>query len=273
MAVNKVFNATVCIIGIFILIVHSISLLIKKGKRNDEKALLVFFLFTAFHFLTYLIFTFISEVYTSNAFVTGFYTAFYIMNNIEILLFYIYMVRYIPSYNRKKLIFNVVTYSLFALFVISDILNIFTKMYFSSVNGTYTRRKYMIFAQMFQFIILVGSFLFVNLNKQLLLKEKIVFSVYCLLPFASIIVQIFFPGYAIAYAVLLITIEVLFVFLSVEKNIKLAEDEKQLKEADVKLMVSQIQPHFVYNTLSSISILITIDPEKRKSYLMILQII
>jgi LytS/YehU family sensor histidine kinase len=52
--------------------------------------------------------------------------------------------------------------------------------------------------------------------------------------------------------------------LNVEKNIKIQEAEKQLKDANVKIMVSQIQPHFIYNTLSSISTLITLDPNKAK---------
>ena len=37
--------------------------------------------------------------------------------------------------------------------------------------------------------------------------------------------------------------------------------EKELYEAEVQIMVSQIRPHFMYNTLSSIAILCKLDPE------------
>ena len=111
------------------------------------------------------------------------------------------------------------------------------------------------------------SFVATIVNKSLNVREKIAFSLYCVLPLVAIIIQNLMPGYAIAYASLLIAIEILFLFLNVEKNIKMREDEKRLKDANVKLMVSQIQPHFVYNTLSSISTLIPIDPDKAQKAL------
>lgn len=41
-----------------------------------------------------------------------------------------------------------------------------------------------------------------------------------------------------------------------------ARAEKELYEANVSIMVSQIQPHFMYNALTSIAMLCTIDPER-----------
>ena len=50
-----------------------------------------------------------------------------------------------------------------------------------------------------------------------------------------------------------------------EENIRIAGEkeraQKELYEAQVSVMVSQIQPHFMYNALSSIAMLCTIDPE------------
>ena len=50
-----------------------------------------------------------------------------------------------------------------------------------------------------------------------------------------------------------------------EENIRIAGEkeraEKELYEAQVSVMVSQIQPHFMYNALSSIAMLCTVDPE------------
>jgi sensor histidine kinase YesM len=51
-----------------------------------------------------------------------------------------------------------------------------------------------------------------------------------------------------------------------EENIRIAAEkeraEKELYEAQVSVMVSQIQPHFMYNALSSIAMMCEIDPEK-----------
>lgn len=267
MDIKAVFNATVCLLGVLILSIHIVNIILKKDRRKDENALLRFFIFTVIHLITYVTFTFIKEVYTSDVFIMTFYTVFYIFNNIEVVLFYIYLSRYINSSNKNMKIIDIVSYSLFALFVITDIINIFTHMYFSSVNGIYTRSKFMILSQGYQFIILATAFVLTVFNKNLNLREKIAFALYCVLPAISIILQNIFAGYAIAYATLIVSVEILFLFLNVEKNIKLREDEKQLKEANMKIMVSQIQPHFVYNTLSSISTLIPIDPNKAQKAL------
>ena len=45
---------------------------------------------------------------------------------------------------------------------------------------------------------------------------------------------------------------------------EIQEEEKKIKDAYINVMVSQIRPHFVYNTLSSISTLISLDPAKAK---------
>ena len=264
---KSVFNATVCLLGVLILLIHIVNLLIKKERRKDENALLDFFIFTAIHFATYFVFVLLKENYTSNTFIISFYTAFYIMNNIEVLLFYFYLTSYANIDKRAKKVFGILNLIVFSTFVITDIVNIFTHMYFTSVDGVYTRSKLMILSQGYQFIMLGISFVATIVNKSLNVREKIAFSLYCVLPLVAIIIQNLMPGYAIAYASLLIAIEILFLFLNVEKNIKMREDEKRLKDANVKLMVSQIQPHFVYNTLSSISTLIPIDPDKAQKAL------
>lgn len=267
MNTKSAFNAAVCLIGFLILFIHALNIILKKDRRKDEKTLLAFIVFTAVHFLTYYIFTVIKERYTSDAFIMSFYTVFYIMNNIELLLFYFYLTSYSNVDSKTKKITDIINYSLFAIFVISDIVNIFTRMYFTSIGGVYFRQDLMIVSQGYQFIMLAVCFILTVINKSLNFREKLAFYIYCVLPVASIIIQNNLPGYAIAYMVLLFAIEILFLFINVEKNIKLREDEKQLKEADMKIMVSQIQPHFVYNTLSSISTLIPLDPDKAQKAL------
>lgn len=267
MSPNTVFNATVCLLGVLLLSIHIVNLLLKKNRRKDENTLLNFFIFTTIHFATYLTFVLIKEVYTSDAYIMTFYTIFYIMNNVELFLFYYYMSSYAKIADKSKRIADIVNIVLFSLFVISDIVNLFTHMYFTAENGIYIRAKTMIISQGYQFIMLAVSFVLVMINKNLVIREKVAFSLYCILPAISIILQNIFKGYAIAYLTLFVAIEILFLFLNVEKNIKLEEEEKRLKDLNVKIMVSQIQPHFTYNTLSSISTLITIDPNKAQKAL------
>lgn len=264
-----VFNATLCLIGVILLLIHVANIALKKERRKDENSLLSFFIFTAIHFLTYFIFVMLkaSQQTVSDNFIISFYTVFYIMNNAEALLFYIYVIQYIDFPDKPKRIISIICFALFALFVASDIVNIFARFYFTSVDGVYTRSQLMILSQGYQFIILLTVFILALVNKKLSIHEKIAFMAYCIIPLIAVILQNRFAGYAIAYLALLFAIEILFLFLNVERNIKLREEERKLKDAEIKIMMSQIQPHFIYNTLSSISTLIQINPDEAQKAL------
>ena len=266
MANNSIFNSTVCIMGILILLIHIVNIL-TNDKRKDNRCLLDFFIFTVVHFAAYQSFTVIKTGYTSSAFVIGFYTAFYIMNNLEVFLLFRYMMSYVEPKEKMKKALTSVNVSLFAVFAALDIINIFTGMFFSAPNGVYTRGDYMIVSQGYQFIMLTIVFIVTTTDKKLDSREKIAFGLYCVLPFAAIILQNIFKGYAIAYASIIIAIEILFLFINAQKSIELANEEKKNKEAQIKIMLSQIKPHFIYNSLSSISTLISIDPEKASAAL------
>ena len=264
---NAIFNATVCVIGISILLIHVVNLLIKRDRRKDENRLLIFLVFTAFHFLLYLSFTFIKLIYTSNPFIIAFYTTFYIFNNIEVLLLFLYMLSYVSFKDKNRKILSVLNIALFSLFVLLDLINIFTGVFFTASDGVYLRSNLMILAQGYEFIIFIIVIFVTALNPFLGKGEKISFAFYCILPYFAIVLQTIFKGYAIGYLSIIIAIEILFFFLNVKKNIQLLEEQEKNKDAQIRVMMSQIQPHFVYNSLSSISTLITMDPIKAQGAL------
>ena len=267
MANNVVFNTTVCIMGILILSVHLVNLIIKKNKRKDEITLFVFILFTIIHFFVYFLFTIIKTRYTSNSFIMSFYTTFYIFNNVQIFILFMYVLNYVSLVKNKRNILHIINISIFALYILLDIINIFTGIFFEASNGEYVRSKTMIFSQGYQFVMFVVVFLVAALNKKLVIREKISFSIYCCIPLISIFLQYIFKGYAIAYASIIISDEILFFFVNVQRGIQLIREQEKVKDAEIKLMISQIQPHFIYNSLSSISTLIDIDPKKAQTTL------
>ena len=267
MTINSIFNATVCIMGIAILSIHAINSLFKKNKREDEKRLLIFLVFTIFHFITYLSFTFIKTKFTNDLLIMSFYTTFYMFNNIEMFLLFFYMLSYVVMNYKIKKILYIVNVVVFLIFILLDLLNVFTHMFFTSEAGEYVRAKTMIISQGYQFMILIIVFIVALINKKLILREKVAFFLYCALPCVAIVLQNIFKGYAIAYASIIVAIEILFFFVNVSKNITIAEQEEKNKEAQIKVMMSQIQPHFIYNALSSISTLIPIDPDKAQKTL------
>ena len=267
MSENVVFNITVCIIGILILAIHCVNILLKKKRRNDETALLQFVLFTAVHFAIYLTFSLIKLHYTGDAFILGFYTAFYIMNNLEAFFLFRYACKYMKIEGKKAKALSAFSLVLLSVFVALDILNIFTGMFFTASGGAYHRSKMMILSQGYHFLMLAAVFLVAVTDKKLTAREKTAFGIYCFLPLIAILLQDHYKGYAIAYASIILAIEILFLFLNVQKNIVLEQEEEKNREAQLRIMLSQIQPHFVYNVLSSISTLIPIDAEKAQTAL------
>ena len=267
MSNDAVFNLTVCLIGMLILLVHIANLLIKRGRRKDENALLAFLAFTAFHFAAYFTFTLLKQNYSSDALIMGFYTGFYVANNLEALLLFLYMIYYVEPEERLKKASLILNWVLLGAFLILDFVNLGTRMFFTSESGIYTRASLMFLSQGYQYVMFAAVFLITLLNKKLKVREKIGFALYCFLPLVAIIIQNFFKGYAIAYLSIIVATEVLFFFLNVERNLELEREEKKAKDAQIRVMLSQIKPHFVYNSLSSISTLITIDPEKAQTAL------
>lgn len=264
---KSMFNLTLCIIAIFFLGIHSVNIFLKKNKRNDEKSLFAFIVFTYVHFATYLTFTIIKVYYTSNAFIMAFYTTFYIMNNIEALLLFNYATSYIAADKKTVKVTSIINLLVFGILVLLDVINLFTHIFFYAEGGIYMRSKTMIISQIYQFVSFAIVFFLTLFNKKLNVVEKLSFGIYCILPFIAIIVQNFLPGYAIAYLSIIVSIEILFLLVNVRKNTELAEEKAKRYEAEIKTMMSQIQPHFTYNTLSSISTLININPEKAQNAL------
>ncbi len=264
---NIVFNITICLMGSLILFVHLADLIIKRNKRKDEKWLLSFIAFTIFHFLVYLTYTLVKLDYTSNSFVMGFYTTFFIFNNIEVLLFFLYMMNFADVSKGWRRHLYSTNALVFIIFVILDLLNLHYKFFFYAEDGNYMRSKFMIVSQGYQVVVLTAVFIISVFNKKLNVREKIAFSSYCILPLIATILQNIFAGYAITYATIILAVEILFFFVNVQKNIDLLQEEEKNQEAQVKLMLSQIQPHFMYNSLSAISTLITTDPEKAQTSL------
>ena len=267
MSKNAIFNASVCIMGIAILLIHVVNVLIKKNRRKDENVLLSFLLFTVIHFSVYLTYTFLKMNKLSNGVIIGFYTTFYIFNNLEVLFFSAYIKSYTNLKKKLESALVIVNLALFGIYTILDIINIFNGMFFTAVDGEYVRAGTMFIAQGYQFIVLIAAIFVIFFNKNLLLREKIGFGCYCILPGVAIIIQNALPGYAIAYLSIVIAIEILFLFLNVQKNILLTEEKEKNKDSQIRIMMSQIQPHFIYNSLSAISTLITINPDEAQKVL------
>lgn len=83
---------------------------------------------------------------------------------------------------------------------------------------------------------------------------------YIVLPVLAMGIQIFVYGVALLNLAVTLSILVIFLFLQVEQARRMKERELELTEMRIAVMLSQIQPHFLYNALTSIKGLCATDP-------------
>lgn len=91
---------------------------------------------------------------------------------------------------------------------------------------------------------------------------------YIVLPFVATVVLVFYYGISFINIAISISVILMFVEAMIEQGRKiaqqehaLAEQEKKLAESRIATMVSQIKPHFIYNTLGSIEQLCELNPQ------------
>jgi sensor histidine kinase YesM len=87
--------------------------------------------------------------------------------------------------------------------------------------------------------------------------NRVVFIVYTMFPVAGVIVDYVFHGLSFTYAGLAVSILIIYTSIYLKA-------QKELEAQKNALMLSQINPHFVYNTLSTIASMCDISPKQAK---------
>lgn len=105
---------------------------------------------------------------------------------------------------------------------------------------------------------------------------KVVLSICIILPVSAMLIQVFSCGFALLNLANTISLIVLFLFVHInhadkesrlkkmltQKSAELSASHAKLAQSRMALLKSQIQPHFIYNTLGTIGELCHVQPEK-----------
>ena len=93
------------------------------------------------------------------------------------------------------------------------------------------------------------------------IRERLIISTVILVPILNDFVINVYCDFSFGPAAQLIAFVLLYGMVINKNQQALIKTEKELYEAEVNLMVSQMRPHFIYNTLSSIAILCKLEPD------------
>lgn len=113
---------------------------------------------------------------------------------------------------------------------------------------------------------IVAIFLFSAIQiirmKERTVNEKLVLISFGVFPLIAYIIGIGAQEYTWIYPSYMLSILLIYIRVFMERGKKLAEQQVILTKQSTALMISQIQPHFLYNVLTTISNLCATDPEE-----------
>ena len=157
-------------------------------------------------------------------------------------------------------------------FIILSIVSFFNGIFFSyDACGNFVYGPLYGLVRVFDLIGIIWEILFVLRYKKILnLRVTLFLITFTVLPLAAMSLQFLWdptPEY-LATTLSLVVIYILFhgeiANRLIENEKQLAKAEKQLYESRISVMLSQIQPHFLYNSLNAIRGLCRKDPEQAR---------
>ena len=191
---------------------------------------------------------------------------FYISSAPLLLAFVCYIMEYLSDRVKVSKAFFYTAVILTTTHIVWIIISQFNEMfYYFDEHNHYVRGEWFLLSQLIPFLIyLVGCSMIIIFRKHMRKRDFICLATYIALPAVANIIQVM--NYGIALLNTAITINILLIFINIqsERELRMKEQEKELAESRIDIMLSQIKPHFLYNSLTSIRQLCELDPAEAK---------
>ena len=146
--------------------------------------------------------------------------------------------------------------------ILMVIVSQFTHLYYYiDAQNYYHRNPGYIFSMLFPVAGMILDFSILIQNRKKMGKEVFVAMMsYLILPFLATIILIFYYGISLVNIAISISVVLMFITAMMEQNQNLAKKEQEAADMRIAIMLSQIAPHFIYNTLATIKGLCRLDP-------------
>ncbi len=200
----------------------------------------------------------------------GWRIALYVSNYLEfffpillVMVFSYYMLS-ITDPNREKTKLRITLKVLACVHVILLTVSQFTGLYYTiDANNVYHRSPFYPLSNGIVILVLIlNAVQLIENRDKLSHRERIAFWIYLIAPVISIILQILFYGIHFGILAAILAALVLYVFILNGQTERYLDQEKQLANMRVNLLLNQIRPHFIFNTLTSIYVLCRDDPPR-----------
>lgn len=190
---------------------------------------------------------------------------YYVSSAFVLYFFARYMDEYLKLSERTRKSFLAVVTAICSVQIFFAVLSPFTGAFYYVSDGGYQRGPLFMISQVVPLLCyLLFTFLLILCRKKLTRRELVFFLLYIFIPLGAEMTQMFFRGIAVVNVG--VTLALLFIFVNIqsERDLLIKQQEKELMEGRIDMMLSQIQPHFLYNALATIHQLCDIDPKQAK---------
>lgn len=138
-------------------------------------------------------------------------------------------------------------------------------IYFIDFGSIYHRGNFFWVSQFLGLLSMgVDAFIVIKYRQRLSKKELIALSIYIVLPIAALILQNFIYGIYLNLLASIISSIVMVVCMVSDQMEKYVSKESENAQMHQAIMLSQIQPHFLHNSLTAIAQLCEVDPKEAK---------
>lgn len=181
---------------------------------------------------------------------------------------------YIAEYLREKTVvskwFQYVQAACCIVYTILVIISQFNGMiYYIDAGNYYHRGDHMLLSQIIAgFCYVICAVLVQVYRKCLSLRAYLTLLSYIVVPVSAHLVQFAHYGYSLLNPAITVTLLLIFFNVQSEQELLLKEREAQLIQSRIDIMISQIQPHFLFNTLTVIRQLCENNPAQAKQALL-----
>lgn len=264
-----IFNISLGLSGLLICIFGILQILFGvRIDRRTEHYFLLFFTFLALFDLSNLV----GQILRGHA-GSGFRTLLYLTNFGEFLfpclcvyVVSIYLLSIIdPGHNRKfvrRLILGLVI--VHVLILLYSQFN--SLIYVIDENNIYHRsNQYPVVYVMTMLIMTIDIYLLITERSKLTRNEQIAFWIYFIIPSFAVIAQVRIYGIYLLVFSTIITAFVMYLFILREKTELYYRRERELDQLKSDILISQVQPHFIFNSLTAIRSLCNMDSEAYKA--------
>lgn len=173
---------------------------------------------------------------------------------------------YLLSYVKPRKAISVwpsrIIWSMCFIAVLLTIVSQFNNMYYRiDENNLYQRQDWFWLSQFWAILCMIIEIgIICNIRKVLERREFLALSSYIILAVVAMAIQIFVYGLALLYFANSLSALCMYMNLQVEQAKQYKERELELEKSRTQIMISQIQPHFLFNSLTSICYLCRTNP-------------